>query len=44
MEESLQSLDESLKSLDQLTTTATDLAVRFAPKVLVAILILVAGF
>jgi len=40
MNESLQSLE----SLDQITTTATDLAIKFAPKLLVAILILVAGF
>jgi len=37
-------MDESLQSLDQITTTAIDLAVKFAPKALVAVLILVAGF
>ena len=37
-------MDESLQTLDQLTTTAFDLAVRFAPKVLVAIVILVVGY
>ena len=37
-------MDESLQSLDQVTTTAIDLAVKFAPKALVAVLILVAGF
>src|SRR3954468_7077835 len=44
MDESLQSLDQSLKSLDQVTTTAIDLGIKFAPKLLVAILILTAGF
>ena len=37
-------MDEQLQSLDQITTTAIDLAVKFAPKALVALLILVAGF
>ena len=37
-------MDESLQSLDQITTTAIDLAVKFAPKALVAVLILIAGF
>jgi small conductance mechanosensitive channel len=37
-------MDEQLQSLDQITTTAIDLAVKFAPKALVAILILAAGF
>src|SRR5580765_7212122 len=37
-------MDEQLQSLDQITTTAIDLAVKFAPKALVAVLILVAGF
>ena len=37
-------MDEQLQSLDQVTTTAIDLAVKFAPKALVAILILVVGF
>ena len=37
-------MDEQLQSLDQITTTAIDLAVKFAPKALVAILVLVAGF
>jgi small conductance mechanosensitive channel len=37
-------MDPSLQSLDQLTTTALDLAIKFAPKLLVAVLILVAGF
>ena len=36
-------MDESLQSLDQLTTTAIDLGTKFAPKLLVAVLILVAG-
>ena len=37
-------MDEQLQSLDQITTTAIDLAVKFAPRALVAILILAAGF
>ena len=37
-------MDEQLQSLDQITTTAIDLAVKFAPKALVAVLILAAGF
>jgi small conductance mechanosensitive channel len=37
-------MDESLQSLDQITTTAIDLAVKFAPKALVAVLILAVGF
>ena len=37
-------MDEQLQSLDQITTTALDLAVKFAPKALVAVLILIAGF
>jgi small conductance mechanosensitive channel len=37
-------MDEQLQSLDQITTTAIDLAVKFAPKALVAVLILIAGF
>ena len=37
-------MDQSLQTLDQLTSTALDLALKFAPKVLVAILIMVAGF
>jgi small conductance mechanosensitive channel len=37
-------MDEQLQSLDQITTTALDLAIKFAPKALVAILILVVGF
>ena len=37
-------MDESLQSLDQITTTAIDLAVKFAPKAMVAVLILIAGF
>jgi len=37
-------MDESLQSLDQISTTAIDLAVKFAPKALVAVLILIAGF
>ncbi len=37
-------MDESLQTLDQITTTAFDLAMRFGPRVVVAILILVAGF
>jgi len=37
-------MNEQLQSLDQITTTAIDLAVKFAPKALVAVLILAAGF
>src|SRR5262245_13816949 len=37
-------MDEQLQSVNQITSTAIDLAVKFAPKALVAILILVAGF
>ena len=37
-------MDESLQTLDRLSSTALDLAVRFAPKVMVAIVILVAGY
>ena len=37
-------MDEHLKAIDQVSTTAIDLAMRFGPKVLVAILILVAGY
>jgi small conductance mechanosensitive channel len=37
-------MDEQLKALDQVSTTAIDLAMRFGPKLLVAILILAAGF
>ena len=37
-------MEESLQSLDQYTTVAIDAALRFAPKVMVAILILVAGW
>jgi len=36
-------MDEPLKALDQVSTTAIDLAMRFGPKLLVAILILAAG-
>ena len=36
-------MDEPLKAIDQVSTTAIDLAMRFGPKVLVAILILAAG-
>lgn len=36
-------MDEHLKAIDQVSTTAIDLAMRFGPKVVVAILILVAG-
>ena len=35
---------ESLQTLDQLTGTALDLSLKFAPKVVVAILIMVAGY
>jgi small conductance mechanosensitive channel len=37
-------MEEQLKALDQISSTAIDLAMRFGPKLLVAILILVAGF
>ncbi len=37
-------MDEHLKAVDQVTATAIDLAVRFGPKLLAAILILVAGY
>ena len=33
-------MDEQLKALDQVSSTAIDLAMRFGPKLLVAILIL----
>ena len=36
-------MEEQLKVIDQVSTTAIDLAMRFGPKLLVAILILVAG-
>lgn len=36
-------MNESLQTLDQLTSTALDLSLKFAPKVAVAILIMVAG-
>lgn len=36
-------MDEHLKAIDQVSTTAIDLAMRFGPKVFVAILILIAG-
>ena len=37
-------MEEPLKAIDQVSSTAIDLAMRFGPKVLVAILILAAGF
>jgi small conductance mechanosensitive channel len=37
-------MDEQLKAIDQVSATAIDLAVRFGPKMLVAILILAAGY
>ena len=37
-------MEEQLKAIDQISSTAIDLAMRFGPKLLVAILILVAGF
>jgi small conductance mechanosensitive channel len=37
-------MDDQLKAIDQVSSTAIDLAMRFGPKVLVAILILVAGY
>ncbi|HEX9184622.1 MAG TPA: mechanosensitive ion channel family protein [Burkholderiales bacterium] len=37
-------MEEQLKAIDQVTATGIDLAMRFGPKVLVATLILVAGF
>src|SRR5437762_2282384 len=36
-------MDEQLQSIDQLTTAAIDVGTKFAPKLLVAVLILVAG-
>ena len=36
-------MDEQLQSLDQLTSAAVDLGTKFAPKLVVAVLILVAG-
>jgi small conductance mechanosensitive channel len=36
-------MEEQLKALDQVSTTAIDLAMRFGPKLLVAILVLAAG-
>ena len=36
-------MDEQLKAIDQVSSTAIDLAMRFGPRVLVAILIIVAG-
>jgi len=35
---------QSLQDLDQITTTAIDLAIKFAPRLLVAVLILAAGY
>ena len=37
-------MDTSLQSLDQIRASALDMAVRFGPKVVVAILILCAGY
>src|SRR5574341_967384 len=37
-------MEEPLKAIDQVSSTAIDLAMRFGPRVLVAILILVAGY
>jgi small conductance mechanosensitive channel len=37
-------MGEQLKVVDQMTTTAVDLALRFGPKLLVALIILAAGF
>ncbi len=37
-------MNASTTSIDQIKSTAIDLAIRFGPKVLVAILILVVGF
>jgi small conductance mechanosensitive channel len=37
-------MDEQLKALDQVTTTAVDLGMKFAPKLVAAIVILVAGW
>ena len=37
-------MEEQLKAIDQISTTAIDLAMRFGPKLFVAILILAAGF
>jgi small conductance mechanosensitive channel len=37
-------MDEQLRFLDQLTAAAVDAAIRFGPKVLVAVLIMVAGY
>ncbi|MBI5519133.1 MAG: mechanosensitive ion channel [Desulfovibrio sp.] len=37
-------MDDSLQSLDQVRTSAIDMAMRFGPKLFVAVLILVAGY
>ena len=37
-------MDEQLKLIDQLSTTGVDLAIRFGPRVLVALLILATGY
>ena len=37
-------MDDQIKAIDQVTTTAIDLAMKFGPKVVVAILILAAGY
>ena len=37
-------MGEPLKALDQVTTTAIDLGMKFGPKLIVAILIMIAGF
>jgi small conductance mechanosensitive channel len=37
-------MDEQLKSLDQITATAIDLGLRFGPKLVVALLMLAAGY
>src|SRR5512145_206255 len=37
-------MDKSLQSLDQIKSSALDMAIRFGPKLVVAIIILVAGY
>jgi small conductance mechanosensitive channel len=44
MDKSIQQFDKSLQSLDQVRASALDMGIRFGPKLLVAIIILVAGY
>src|SRR5262249_36530520 len=37
-------MQDQLKSIDQISTTAIDLGMRFGPKLVVAILLLIAGY